>query len=542
MVSKVQFESSARIAIKNIVNHGDTDIFPYPFERFVFQDNFDNVLKIVKEYNENFDSYLARYSPFNVSALSPVNYFGFRWASQIDYIWNVHFLSCVLALSKKIEAARVPVSENCVFSYRLSLDKQNGSLFQKSIGFKEFLNVSFDLSKNYNFVVLCDISEFYPRLGHHRLENALKQIDSSSEYPKKIMDFLSNFSRTNSFGLPIGGPAARILSEITINQVDMLLIGKGIKFTRFADDYHIFANSREDAYKSLIFLSEKLSVNQGLTLQKSKTRIMSSAEYQATMPSREGNTQENAEESSSVDQREKFLAFSLRFDPYAPNAEEDYEKLKAEIKKYDILSILREELGKTRIHTALTKKLLKSIRYLDDGLKSQAVLSVLSNSEVLYPVFSSILMMLDQIIEDLDVTVKEEVKEKIISLISEESHIFRVDLHLSYAIRVLSHFNDPSVISLLQRLYELRSSPIIRRDIILTLARCGEWYWLSDVKNNFRQLSSPERRAFIVASYALQDEGRHWREHAKDEFSPYENIILKWAGEKANEKGWRISL
>ena len=131
------------------------------------------------------------------------------------------------------------------------------------------------LSEEYEFVVACDISEFYPRLGHHRLENALKQVAGDTPYPKQIMDFLSNYSNTRSFGLPIGGPAARILSEITINQIDRLLTGNGIVFARFADDYHLFAQSREDAYHHLIFLSEKLFDNQGLSLQKSEPPEMS---------------------------------------------------------------------------------------------------------------------------------------------------------------------------------------------------------------------------------------------------------------------------
>ena len=275
--TKADFENAAKLAIKNVVEHGDTDIFPFPFERFVLQDQEIEILTLLHEYNDNFDEYLARYAPLNVNALSPVSYFGFRWATQIDFIWNVYLLACVLTIRKGIEAARIPPDRNCVFSYRLAPEKESGSLFNRAIGFRAFMESSLQMSKEYEYVVLSDISEFYPRLGHHRLENALRQVDPSSDYPKKIMSFLSNFSRTNSFGLPIGGPAARILSELTINQVDRLLLGRGIPFTRFADDYHLFAGTREDAYRHLIFLSEKLSLNQGLTLQKSKTRIMSSA-------------------------------------------------------------------------------------------------------------------------------------------------------------------------------------------------------------------------------------------------------------------------
>ena len=549
MPSTEDFKKAATLAVKNTIKYGDTDIFPFPFERFVFRDCQKNVVKLLEEYNSNFSDYLAQYSPVNVSALSPVSYFGFRWATQIDYIWNAYFLACTLLLADKIEAVRISKEERTVFSYRLSLDMNAGSIFDQNTGFRDFLQTSLELSSKYNFVVICDVSEFYPRLGHHRLENALKQVDHSSDYPKKIMNFLSNFSSTNSFGLPVGGPAARILSELTINQIDRLLLGGGIRFTRFADDYHIFANSKEDAYKSLIFVSEKLSLNQGLTLQKAKTRIMTSAEFQATVPAigTKPNDDTAAEiedqkESDIAAPRERILNFSLRFDPYSPTAEDDYERLRAEIRKYDVLALLKDELTKTRVHTALTKKLVRSIKFLEADVRDQAVLSIIDNSEVLYPVFSSVLLTLDQIIDALSQDVQQSVKEHFLSAIEEESHIFRVDIHLAYALRLLSHFTDPETVASAQKVYETRTSPIIRRDVILAMARWGEWYWLSDIKNNFRQLSGPERRAFIVASYTLKDEGKHWRDHIKPELSPFEKLVKEWACQKANEKNWSIFL
>jgi hypothetical protein len=284
MVSKADFRNAAAKAIENVVKHGDTDIFPFPFENHAFFDKQTQITDLVAEYDENFDEYLARFSPQNDSSLTPVTYSGFRWATQIDPIWNAHFLACVIALADKIESARVSKADNIIFSYRYQFDAGTGDLFDRKYGWFQFMERSIRLSNDFEFVVACDISEFYPRRGHHRLENALKQIAGDTPYPKRIRQFLSNYSDTRSFGLPIGGPAARILSELTINQVDRLLVGNGISFTRFADDYHIFAKSREDAYRHLIFLSEKLFDNQGLSLQKSKTRIMTAREFRATNP------------------------------------------------------------------------------------------------------------------------------------------------------------------------------------------------------------------------------------------------------------------
>lgn len=284
MVKKKEFRAAAEMAVQNIIKHGDTDIFPLPFESYAFFDKTAEIVDLVCEYDENFEEYLAKYPPSNVSGLTPVSYYGFRWATQLDPIWNAYFLACVLAVEGKIEEARIPPSQERVFSYRYDPDKEAGDLFNRDGNWRNFMLKSVEKSNEYQFVTACDISEFYPRLGHHRLENALLQIAGDTPYPKRIMAFLANFSNTRSFGLPIGGPAARILSEITINQIDRLLVGKKMEFTRFADDFHLFSKSHEEAYQQILFLSEKLSENQGLSLQKSKTRIMTAAEFRTTSP------------------------------------------------------------------------------------------------------------------------------------------------------------------------------------------------------------------------------------------------------------------
>jgi hypothetical protein len=39
MVKKAQFENSAKLAIQNVIQDGDTDIFPFPFENHSFLPN-----------------------------------------------------------------------------------------------------------------------------------------------------------------------------------------------------------------------------------------------------------------------------------------------------------------------------------------------------------------------------------------------------------------------------------------------------------------------------------------------------------------------
>ena len=98
---------------------------------------------------------------------------------------------------------------------------------------------SIQAAKSHKYVVLCDISDCYHRIAHHRLENALEQLPKHAPQSKYLENILTHFSSTNSYGVPVGGPAARMLVELVLNLTDQILKSHGIKFCRYADDYHI---------------------------------------------------------------------------------------------------------------------------------------------------------------------------------------------------------------------------------------------------------------------------------------------------------------
>jgi Reverse transcriptase (RNA-dependent DNA polymerase) len=100
---------------------------------------------------------------------------------------------------------------------------------------------------------------------------------------------------------------------------------EGVKFCRFADDFHIFCDSNEEAYSRLIFLSEKLLRTQGLQLQKSKTRVMSNAEFIATNPL--APNEDDGGASQTQERAKGLMQLSLRFDPYSVTKVEDYPPL-----------------------------------------------------------------------------------------------------------------------------------------------------------------------------------------------------------------------
>ncbi len=508
-------------AIDNIAKYSDTDVFPFPIENNILYDKRECAIKLMEEIHNNFDSYITTVPPVFENMLGSAGYTGFRWLTQIDPIWNAYFLGLVLSIAEEIEKSRLSKNSNSIFAYRIALDKTQKTIFDVNYGWRTFNETSLELAKSseYKYVLICDISNFYQNIYHHRIENSLAKLSvDNKSIEKNIMSFLQRFSNTKSYGLPIGGQGARILAELLLNRTDRLLHSKEIRFCRFVDDYHVFARNEEEVYSHLLYLSQILIENEGLSLQKSKTRIVSTDEFIAT-------SYFNINEGS---QSKSIFAISLKYDPYSLTADEDYEKLKEEVSKLEILDALSQELTKTRIHTSLMKKMLSTLKYLDKKSLETAIMTLLDNIETLAPVFPNLMILFENTYEDLSKDVQNKIIEKLCSLISASSYLLKIDLNASYAIRVLSkQYSEENEISVL-KIFDRTESHLIKRDIILIMAKWNATHWISDLRNRYYNLTTLEKRSFLLASYSLGDEGRHWREHTKSQFSAIDVLYRDW--------------
>lgn len=77
----------------------------------------------------------------------------------------------------------------------------------------------------------------------------------------------------DSYGLPVGSNASRILAEASLIDIDKYLLDNKIPFTRFVDDFRLFATSAEQAHKFLSMLINRLAQD-GLFLNSGKTKII----------------------------------------------------------------------------------------------------------------------------------------------------------------------------------------------------------------------------------------------------------------------------
>lgn len=524
--------TAIRRALKNIVAFGDTDVFPFPFERYLFDDRPKECAALLEQTNRCFEEEVGLHPPINVEALAPVGYTGFRNVTLIEPLWNAYYLALVISIADEIENARPPISEKRVFSYRYGWNDSRHSLFQ-DFTWIDYRKEAVRLSRSKEFVVVTDIADHYARVNHHRLENTLKRNCGGGQV-KKLMRLLQRFSNTRSYGLPVGGPASRLLAELSLVDVDLRINDAGITFVRYADDYTMFAKSRPDAYKALIELSDSLAL-EGLSLQKHKTKIMSASEFQQMS----SFLDPKGDQDSTDEQR--LLHLAIKFDPYSATAEEDYESLRAAVGQIDILGILSREISKTTIDQPVTRQAISAIRALPAS-EREAALGVLldpTNLQTLLPVFPQIMRAVRGTYDDFADFGKDAVAGALLNLAEHAAYVLDFDLNLAYYAQALSRI-PPEVKQwramerLLVRTHDKSKSPLVRRLVIHAMGNYKSHHFVSRRIQSFSSSQSWERNALLVSSYSLGDEGRHWRRHNKRSLTDFERLVMEWAGERHN--------
>ncbi|HAQ56682.1 MAG TPA: hypothetical protein DCR44_04720, partial [Acholeplasmatales bacterium] len=273
-------EKFVELAIENIIKEGTTDVELFnPFYEVSLLKKPDVKSQLIAEISGSFstskleDLHIKKYQ----NVLVPKGTFSdFRKCALIDVVDEIKYLSLVLSVASKIEKNRLKVQSNRVFSYRLKLDDKEGYIFSPNYNYTAFKNYVSQkmLNTKYKVLVKCDIANFYDRLNLHRLESILMSIKDIDQIKVGLINELLLFwANRDSYGLPVGSNASRILAEAALIDVDKYMISQNIDFVRFVDDYRIFAPDSESAQIFLGKLINKLN-SEGLFLNNQKTDII----------------------------------------------------------------------------------------------------------------------------------------------------------------------------------------------------------------------------------------------------------------------------
>jgi len=190
-------------------------------------------------------------------------------------------------------------------------------------------------SKATKKVVSTDISDYYARVNFHRLENLLDEIPGEKGPVRFIKKHIKFIRAKQSFGLPVGGSAARLLSELALSDTDQALFDKGLRATRFVDDFRVFLSATETPYDALGYLAEQLAINEGLSLNAAKTAVTPRREYARRLDDLTSDVSEEAE-GVALDALTADLYFEDEPD------EKDLEQLKG----INLVELLKNEIEK----------------------------------------------------------------------------------------------------------------------------------------------------------------------------------------------------
>lgn len=270
----MKLESAIDLAIRNTFKEGLSDIFPEPFEtellsERLFRGKLRNEIKT--RILSNSLSGLKAY-PLAHVLFPKKNAYDFRRAALIDPLDSICYLALVLTFADTIEKSRIAKSKKTIYSYRLN--PKLDYLFDDQYNYSSFQSRVTQKSKNSRVKILvkCDIASFYDRMNLHRLESTLLSIGVDKGTVSLTNELLLFWANRDSYSIPIGGNASRILAEAALLSVDDFLHSHKVNFCRYVDDFRFFAPDAKTAHSWLALLVERLYL-EGLTINSAKTSI-----------------------------------------------------------------------------------------------------------------------------------------------------------------------------------------------------------------------------------------------------------------------------
>ena len=271
-------KASVERAILHLSTLGDTDIFPTPFEYRFYVDESQKVVSRLTSMD------LSSHTPNSAfECLSPKGGLSFRIAHQLFPIDCLLYTAAVIQIAPKFEMEKLP-SDNGPFAYRFIEDDDNPRLFAKSSNYHDWmlhLKEMYDSEEAFSdikYVIETDISDFYARIYFHRLEHIFDDIEAPNKIRKLIEGIIKATRARQSYGLPVGSSASRILAEALLVDSDKMIVRESERYSRYVDDFRIIVDSRAVLHSVLCKLAEHLMLTEGLSLNAGKTRTYTNIE------------------------------------------------------------------------------------------------------------------------------------------------------------------------------------------------------------------------------------------------------------------------
>jgi len=152
--------------------------------------------------------------------------------------------------------------------------------FRKGRGCHQAIRQVLELHRQgYPVVLDADIAGFFDNLSHRVIMRAVAAEVADGNILRLVEQFLTagvveeGKYRSTLIGTPQGGVISPLLANIALNHLDWKLHERGYRFIRYADDFVVVCQTKQQAQEALEFVREVLENDLGLSLSAEKTKI-----------------------------------------------------------------------------------------------------------------------------------------------------------------------------------------------------------------------------------------------------------------------------
>ena len=135
------------------------------------------------------------------------------------------------------------------------------------------------VADGYRWVVDLDLEKFFDRVNHDKLMAKLAQRISDKRMLKLIRAFLTagvmeeGLVHAVDEGAPQGGPLSPLLSNIVLDELDLELEQRGLRFVRYADDSNIYIRSRRAGKRVMESVTRFIATRLKLKVNSEKSAV-----------------------------------------------------------------------------------------------------------------------------------------------------------------------------------------------------------------------------------------------------------------------------
>jgi hypothetical protein len=502
-------------AALEIAAHGDNDTLPFDVDTKFCGDKASELATICFGFYQELKSgefgkihtRMASMPILSERLIAPSGPAGFRVVTKIQLFWCVYFNGLAIAIAEALENSRSPN----VHSYRFQ-PEGGEQLFDPAKSWREFKLATVQQATDAGIdavVVQTDISSFYEHLSHHHIENFISDLGGDGRIvAKQVNAILSKFTAGRSFGLPVGGQGSRILAELFLLYSDNALTASGVTWHRYVDDYVLVASSNGAAYKALGGLSQVL-FNFGLTLNKSKTVLLSTKHYNDYVTSQLGGDDAEAAKLRSID---------LKFDPYSDNADADYDSLRETVESLEVRRLLNREIEKSIPDSFLIVQIGRTLRLhsASEALELAATLLHASNLHAFRASWSTIMRGVAHLRADSRFTSIHAALDALLDQVPRSSsHLLEVDTSLLHYLRCLRFSPTATRMAFIHGVFHSTRLETIKRACIDCWRHWRDRTSFTDQRNRWEAISSDSQRLLWLSSYGFGDQGDGMRKQLK---------------------------